>query len=194
MEPIKGVKGFNVGLKCRGFQYEIGKDYGEPTAKVCESGFHFCESPLDVFSYYPPAESEYAEVKGSGQIDKHGDDSKVACTKIHIVAKIGLVAMVNASVKFIFDRVDWKNKKETNTGDWSAATVSGKESVACGLGFECKARGSLGSWIVLAERNDYDKNYSIKTVKTVKVDGKKIKSDTFYILRKGKFVVVKEQP
>ena len=73
----------------------------------------------------------------------------------------------------------------TNTGYQSAATVEGKESIACGLGYNNKAKGSLGCWIVLAERN---KNYEIKCVKSTKVDGKKIKEDTFYQLINGKFV------
>ncbi|MFA5379689.1 MAG: hypothetical protein WC455_28280, partial [Dehalococcoidia bacterium] len=76
----------------------------------------------------------------------------------------------------------------TNTGHRSAATVGGRESIACGLGYQCKARGSLGCWIVLAERDD---DYKIQVVKAAKVDGKKIKADTFYILQCGKFVEAK---
>lgn len=52
---ITGYKGFDRGWKCRGFQYEVGKKYeieGEP--KLCERGFHFCTSPLEVFKYYDP--------------------------------------------------------------------------------------------------------------------------------------------
>lgn len=51
---IYGYKGFDKDLKCRGFQYEIGKTY-EINEKpiICKSGFHFCEKLIDVSSYYP---------------------------------------------------------------------------------------------------------------------------------------------
>jgi hypothetical protein len=67
--------------------------------------------------------------------------------------------------------------------------VEGKESIACGLGIENKAKGALGCWIVLTEwYQDEEYNWHIKTVKTAKVDGKKIKADTWYKLENGKFV------
>jgi hypothetical protein len=79
-------KGFDKDLKCRGFQYEIGKEYECAAAVACETGFHACERPLDVFSYYPPASSRYCEVEQSGETNASSDDSKVASTKIKIGA------------------------------------------------------------------------------------------------------------
>ena len=60
---MKAYKGFDKDLKCRGFQYEIGKEYEEPKADLCACGFHACENPIDVFGYYHPADSRYCEVE-----------------------------------------------------------------------------------------------------------------------------------
>ncbi|EOA57728.1 hypothetical protein HMPREF1214_02474, partial [Bacteroides sp. HPS0048] len=130
MGKIKGFKGFNKNLQCRDFQYEIGKDFKENgEIKACNKGFHFCENPADVFSYYPPSDNgdlnRYCEVEGSGKTDKDSEDSKVTCSQIHISAEIGIKGLVNAWVKFILDKVNWDDKKESNTGDRSAATNTG---------------------------------------------------------------------
>ena len=195
---MNGFKGFDKDLKCRGFQFKEGETYETDKAIICESGFHFCENPLDIFNYYSPADSRFAEVEALAETKGHNDDSKKCTTKIKIGAELKLHSIIQFGVKFILDKIDWKNNKETNTGyksaatntgDQSAATVEGKESIACGLGYQCKAKGSIGCWIVLVERND---NYEIKSVKSVKVDGKKIKADTFYILKNGKFVIAKD--
>ena len=210
---MKGYKGFDKDLKCLDFQYEVGKDYTtEGKIEACKNGFHFCENPMDVLGYYPPPDSRYCIVESSGQEDRDGDDSKVATSKIHISAEIGLKGLIEAGVKFILDKVNWKDNKESNTGDRSAATntgyqsaatntgdqsaatntgyqsaaiVSGKGSVAMAIGYKSKAKGSLGCWIVLAEQND---NYEIINVQSIKVDGEKIKADTFYTLVNGEFI------
>ena len=133
---IDGVKGFDKDLKCRGFQFEVGKEYehkGE--VRVCRSGFHFCENPMDVFEYYPPGESRYCVVEGDGKIDKDSDDSKVVCSKIRIGAEIGITELVSAGVKFILQKVDWKNAKEFNTDDRSVATNTCDLSAATNTGY-----------------------------------------------------------
>ena len=108
--------------------------------------------------------------------------------------------MIKAGVKFILDKVNFKDAKSTNTGDYSAATntgdqsaatVEGKGSVAIVTGKDGRARGVLGSWIVLTERGDWDGNiYTIKEVKAFKVDGVNIKENTFYRLVDGNPVEV----
>jgi len=220
-ETIKGFKGFDKDLKCRGYQYELGQDFQEEgKIEACSKGFHFCENPFDVFSYYPPSAengiNRYCVVEGGGSIDKDSDDTKIACSKLHISAEIGLKGLVEAGIKFILDKVNWKDCKEsntgnrsaaTNTGDYSAATntgnrsaatntgyqsaaeVSGKDSIAIVTGKDSKAKGSIGCWIVLTERGDWDGNaYPIKEVKAVKVDGGLIKPDTYYKLDNGEII------
>ena len=220
-ETIKGFKGFDKDLKCRGYQYELGQDFQEEgKIEACSKGFHFCENPFDVFSYYPPSAengiNRYCVVEGGGSIDKDSDDTKIACSKLHISAEIGLKGLVEAGVKFILDKVNWKDCKEsntgnrsaatntgnrsaatntgnysaaTNTGDQSAAEVSGKDSIAIVTGKDSKAKGSIGCWIVLTERGDWDgTTYPIKEVKAVKVDGGLIKPDTYYKLDNGEII------
>ena len=137
---IHGFKGFDKDLKCRGFQYEIGKDYEqEGKVKCCERGFHFCENPFDVFRYYSPSDSRYCEVEGYGNDDKANDDSKVATSHIHISAEIGLNGLIKAGVKFIFDKVNFYYAKSTNTGDYSAATNTGNQSAATNTGYQSAA-------------------------------------------------------
>ena len=218
-KTIRGFKGFDKDLKCRGFQYEIGKDYEqEGEVKCCKRGFHFCENPFDVFRYYSPSDSRYCEVEGDGNADEANDDSKVATSNIHISAEIGLNGLIKSGVKFILDKVNFKDAKSTNTGDHSAATntgdqsaatntgdqsaatntgyqsaatVEGKESVAIVTGIDGRARGALGCWIVLTERGDFDGvTFPIKEVKAFKVDGVNIKENTFYRLVDGKPVEV----
>lgn len=185
---IKGYKGFDKELKCRGFLYEVDKEYEQGgEIKCCNNGFHFCENPFDVFSYYPPNDSRYCEVHGSGKYDKDNDDSKVSVSKIKIGFEIGLKGLIDAGIKFILDKVNWEESKATNTGNRSAASVEGFESIAIVTGYDCKAKGSLGCWIVLTERGEWDGNtYPIKCVKSFKVDGKKVKSNTWYKLINGK--------
>ena len=144
-KTIKGYKGFDKDLKCRGFQYEVGKDYEQDgPIKCCENGFHFCENPMDVFSYYPPCDgSRYCEVNGSGDNDKSIEDSKVACSKLHISAEIGLNGIIKAGVKFILDKVSWKDNEKSNTGYRSAATNTGDRSAATNTG-DCSAATNTG--------------------------------------------------
>ena len=138
-ETITGFKGFDKDLKCRNYQYEVGKEFEEEgKIEACSKGFHFCENPFDVLGYYPPStkkgSSRYCIVKGSGNIDRGGDDSKVACSKLHISAEIGLKGIIEVGVKFILDKVNWKDNKESNTGDYSAATNTGYRSAATNTG------------------------------------------------------------
>ena len=148
---IQGYKGFALDLTCRSMQYTIGGTYetdAEPI-RCTENGFHLCEFPFDVWSYYAPADSRYCTVDGEGKIDRtDADDSKVAVSKLHIGAEIGLNDLIDAGVKFILDRVKWEEAKEsqsksrsaaTNTGNQSAATNTGDQSAATNTGHRSAA-------------------------------------------------------
>ena len=203
---MKCYKGFDKDLKCRGFQYEIGKEYEENTADICHKGFHACENPMDVFGYYNPADSRYCEVDLDTN-EQTEEDSKRVGKKIKIETEIGLSGLIQAGVKFILEKVDFKSAKESNTGDWSAATntgdwsaatntgyqsaatVGGAESIAVVTGYGSKAKGAVGCWLVLTER---DEKMHILGVQAVCVDGETIKADTFYMLKNGAIIEVDE--
>ena len=133
---MKMYKGFDKDLKCRDFQYEVGNTYEEPTAELCEKGFHACEYPLDVFKYYAPGNmSRYCEVdldEVSGKNDV--EDSKRCGKKIAVKAEIGIAGIVKAAVDFVMEHIGDENK-ETNTGDCSASTNTGFRSASTNTGF-----------------------------------------------------------
>ena len=72
-----------------------------------------------------------------------------------------------------------KHSAATNTGDYSAAVVGGGQSVAIVTGYKGKAKGKLGCWIVITER---DMNMDILSVQSFKVDGNMVKEDVYYTL------------
>ena len=212
---MKGYKGFDKDLRCRGFQYEIGKTFNHTgSTSLCNSGFHFCENPFDVWGYYPPG-SRFAEVEGDEVSGPTDSDSKRVCKSLKIEAEFSLSALCGAGLKFILDKVDFANAKEsntgtqsaaTNTGDYSAATNTGtrsaatntgthsaatntgKDGTAVSLGIEGKASGSLGNFLVLAEWKEVDGVWKRVAMGIAKVTGKKIKPGVFYTLKGGKFV------
>lgn len=95
---MKMYKGFDKNLKCRDFQYEIGKTYTEDKAKLCNAGFHACEHPLDCLNYYEPGESRYCDVDLDDVTDEHRDDSKRVGKKITVQGEIGIAGLVKAAV------------------------------------------------------------------------------------------------
>ena len=200
-------KGFDKDLKCRGYQYEEGKEYvHEGEVKACEGGFHACENPFDVFDFYAPNEfHRFCEVEGSGKEDKQ--EMKSSFQNIKVAAEIGLGGLIKAGVKFCLDRVK-RTDESSATGDYSGASATGncsgasatgyksgasagKGSVALSVGRDTRAKGSLGSWIVLTQchKSEEDGQDYIDLVKVAKVDGKRIKADTWYTLKEGKFVI-----
>ena len=103
-QKIKAYKAFDKDLSCRGFKYEVGKEYEETGyIKACEKGFHACPYPLDVFGYYAPAGSRFCEVEQSGKIDDSESD-KVCSSKIRIGAELDIRGLVKAAVSYVKER------------------------------------------------------------------------------------------
>ena len=195
-EAVVAYKAFDADLSCRGFKYEIGKTYKHNgNVEICSSGFHACVEPFDVWNYYPPA-SRYAVIEARGSIKREAGDSKIASAEITIKAELSLPDFIARGVKFILDRVDWKDAKETNTGNQSAATNTGnqsaatntgKDGVALASGYECKVSGAGGCALFLVERDD---NLKIIAAWAGLVGRDGIKPNVFYMLKDGKPVEV----
>jgi hypothetical protein len=153
---MKMYKGFDKDLKCRDFQYEIGKTYEEPpTAELFEKGFHACEYPLDVFGYYAPGDmSRYCEVDLDDVSDKkNNEDSKRCGKKIAVKAEIGIAGLVKAAVDFVMKNIKDENK-EANTGDYSASTNTGFQSASTNTGFR-SASTNTGDYSASTNTGDY---------------------------------------
>lgn len=206
-KKIIAYKGFDKNLKCRDFQYEVGKEYEmDGGIKCCERGFHACESPLEVFDHYDMLNSRFAEVEQSGEIDKEEDTTKVCSSKIKIKAELNLADIVKLGVEWIKDVTSpSKLKKETDlndngnnsaqigsSGDYAQIESTGKHSVVMAAGNNSIAKAKIGSWITLSEWDCINGVWTPICVKTEKVDGKRIKADTFYKLVNGEFKEVEE--
>ncbi len=134
-KTLKGYKGFDKDFKCRGFQYEEGKTYTHKgDIKLCDSGFHFCENPMDIFTYYIPSDSRFAEIEAMDVDSAIDTDSKRVAKKIKIGVELDLHTICNLGAKFIIEKVDFTNSPSTNTGNWSASTNTGDRSASTNTG------------------------------------------------------------
>ena len=101
---IISYKGFDENMQCRGFQYEVGKEYKmDGNIKCCERGFHACKSPMEVWDYYDMLTSRFAKVEQSGKIDKEDNSTKVCSSKIKISAELKLADIIKLGVEWIKD-------------------------------------------------------------------------------------------
>ncbi|HCU0295110.1 TPA: hypothetical protein OUE56_002018 [Citrobacter sedlakii] len=135
-KEIVTFKGFNKELKCRDFQFEIGKTFHhEGKVEACGSGFHACECPFDVFGYYPPADSRYAETISFGVTDREEDgDTKIASASITIKAELTLPQFIQRGIDWIWSKIDKSLEQQIMTGNRSAATNTGYQSAATNTG------------------------------------------------------------
>ena len=235
---MKACKGFDKNLRCRGFQYEVGGEYTEETAELCNRGPHACENPLDTLRYYRPGDSRYCEVEIEDNGQRSSRDSKVCGKHIKIGAEIGLKGVINAGVRFVFDKCEsateenasglsgnaaasgWRGNAAASgergnaaasglsgnaaasgergnaaasglrgtavvTGAYGDASALGKQCLAVAWGADSLARGAMGNWIVVSERDDFG---NIIDAKIAKVDGETIMADTWYKLENGEIV------
>ena len=149
-EVIKSYKGFNRDMTCNpegtSFQYEEGREYEEDNTEACECGFHACEMPLDVFSYYSPGTSVYHEVEQSGKISRKEDDSKVASTKIKIGARLDIAGLVKAQIEYVKKRTnnEHTDPEHATAGDRGAATAGDRGAATAG-DFGAATAGDFGA-------------------------------------------------
>ena len=154
---MKACKGFDKNLRCRGFQYEVGGEYTEETAELCNRGPHACENPLDTLRYYRPGDSRYCEVEIEDNGQRSSYDSKVCGKHIKIGAEIGLKGVINAGVRFVFDKCE--SATEENASGWRGnADASGDSGNAAASGWSgnAAASGWRGNAAASGERGNAD--------------------------------------
>ncbi|EJT8963891.1 hypothetical protein N3976_001939 [Salmonella enterica] len=146
-KEIVTFKGFNKDLKCRGFQFAIGETFHhDGKVEACGSGFHACECPFDVFSYYPPAESRYAETLSFGVTDHEEEgDTKIASSSITIKDELTLPQFIQRGIEWIWSKIDKSLEQQIMTGNRSAATNTGDRSAATNTG-DWSAATNTGDW------------------------------------------------
>ena len=149
-KKIIAYKGFDKNLKCRDFQYEVGKEYEmDGDIKYCERGFHACESPLEVFDHYDMLNSRFAEVEQSGEIDKEENSTKVCSSRIKVKAELKLADIINLGVEWIKDVTSpSKLKKETDLND------NGNNSAKIGSSGDSAKIGSSGDFAQIGSSGD----------------------------------------
>ena len=162
-EKIIAYKGFNKDLTCRGFQYEVGKEYIEEKVSICNSGFHACENPFDVLDFYGDAlNNRFCKVEQSGLIEK--DDKKQVSSKIKVVAEIGFAGLFKAGVEWIKEitnpthviKETWGNNDENKIGSSgdSAQIGSSGDSAQIGSSGDYARIGSSGYYAQIGSSGD----------------------------------------
>ena len=128
---ITSYKAFDKNMQCRGFQYEVGKEYEmDEEIKCCNRGFHACKSPMEVWDHYDMLNSRFAEVEQSGEIDKEENSTKVCSSHIKIKAELKLADIINIGVEWLKDitspsKVKTTDKLVDNSGDYAQIGSSG---------------------------------------------------------------------
>ena len=168
---IKSYKAFDKNMQCRGFQYEVGKEYEmEGHIECCKSGFHACEYPWDVFDYYDMLESRFAEVEQSGTIDREEDTTKVCSSRIKIKAELKLADIINIGVEWLKDITspskvkkdgalndNGDRKKQIGSSGYYAKIGSSGDYAKIGSSGDSAKIGSSGDSAKIGSSGDYAK-------------------------------------
>ena len=133
---ITAYKGFDKDMKCRNFQYEIGKKYEMGSdVEVCKRGFHSCENPMDVLNYYKDMLNDrYCVVEQSGNIDRATDSTKIASSKIKVKTEIGWEGLFKFGIEWLREITNPENVKTIdnllNDNDADYAQIGSSDNAA----------------------------------------------------------------
>ena len=207
--PIIAYKGFDKDLKCRGFQYEVGKSFEHNgPVEMCGSGFHACQNPSDVLDFYPIENgNRFAIVEMDGEVKD--DDSKTVASKLNIKAELSLCDFIKVSVDWHISGwfKDLINKKDASTGNYahnastgddarnastgdrSSDQTMGDNGVSASLGRFSKVKGANGTPIALVH---YDNDGKPLKFVTGIIGKRGLKADTWYTLTDGKITEIKD--
>ena len=208
-------------MTCLGFKFEEGKTYEEDVElKVCNRGFHFCESPFSVLSYRDMLDDECKfipvhHVTALGRC--HSDSDKTATTKIHIGAKLDFKGFIKAGIDFIYekcikegptDNVNSGNDAQIGSSGYLAQIGSSGNLAKIGSsGDDAKIESEGNNAVVAAIGIDskikakkgswitlaeYGEDLKPVCVRSAQIDGKSLKEDVFYQLKGGEFVEAAE--
>ena len=155
---MKGYKGFEPGLICRGKQYAENTVFEEEEAEICSCGMHFCENPFDVLGYYGFTNdngdfNEFAEVEALDEVKT--DDNRKFCTKkLKIGAKLSISKFINACVDFAIEKTSTciaDNK--ISSGDFAQIGSSGDSAQIGSSGYSAQI-GSSGDFARIGSSGD----------------------------------------
>lgn len=176
-------KGFQKGLTCRGYQFKVGMNVTDK-ANCVANGFHCAENPLDCLTYYPNWDtSEYWQVEAGGDLDEDGTDSKISCTELNLVKRLGFCEFVLAAAKYYvvhptryFNRIGKVNVKiDIGTAESGCAVIV--------KGYSPVAEGKEGSILVLLQENAEGKNVEARWTT---IDRKE--AEGMYTISEGKVI------
>ena len=156
-EKITAYKGFDKNLQCRGFQYEVGKEYKSgKKVEVCRSGFHACTNPFEVWDYYPVYNSRFAEVELGGVMDKEGGSSKICSSEIKVKKELTLSDYIGLCVAWMNDlaKVGGNSAQIGSSGDYAQIGSSGN-SAQIGSSGNYARIGSSGDSAQIGSSGDY---------------------------------------
>ena len=158
---MKGIKGFEKGLVCRGKQYAENTVFEEDKAVICERGMHYCKNPLDVLDYYPllndnAEPNEFCEVEALDE-PVTDDNRKFATKKLKIGVKLSFPAFVKAAINFVFESTkpaSGNNSQLAASGEYSKLAASGEYSQLAASGYSSKLAASGYSSKLAASGNN----------------------------------------